>query len=84
MLGIHNKTDTKILQTFEKPQFKLKHARKIHNETDKRSTAKSCTILRNLNVSCSWFRMLLICPCNEDVPKDRPPFKKKTSRGINS
>ena len=39
---------------------------------------------RNLYVSSSSFRMFLICPSNEDVSKDRPPFKEKSSGRINS
>lgn len=26
--------------------------------------------------------MFLICPCNENIPKNRPPFKQKATRGI--
>ena len=38
---------------------------------------RNCGSKKNLNVSCSNIRMLRICPCNENVPEDRPPLKEK-------
>lgn len=38
----------------------------------------------NLNIRCSNLWVLLISPGDEYVPENRPPFKEKTSRCINS
>lgn len=38
---------------------------------------------KNLNVRSSNIRVLLVRPCNEDVPEDRPPLQEETPWGIN-
>jgi hypothetical protein len=47
------------------------------------ATSIASILKSHLYINCCRLGMLIICPCNKNVPEDGPPFKKKPSGSIN-
>lgn len=75
--------NTELLKT--KFYIQLQHISRGTNTTTlplPKKIIKYWSYKTNLNVWCSNLRVLLICPCNKDIPKHWPPFEQKATRSI--
>lgn len=75
----HRTLKDKILHTTPTHKQRIKH---YYTPTPKKKIKKYWSYKTNLNVWCSNLRVLLICPCNKDIPKHWPPFEQKATRSI--